>query len=269
MKKQILYCRCKADVFEPKRQEQIEKALREVQAKTYALDDLCALCALDKSKIKSLFNFEGDTMIVACNQRSVKSLLSFAGVENRTESMEYFNILESETEVFMERIADFCGVSAQGTEPESVGVKSDWPSWYPVLDYDRCVACGQCADFCLFGTYDRSGGHVAVVNPQACKNNCPACARICPEAAIIFPKYTEGGAISGTENINEEAEHERMRKDVDQILGSDIYKALEKRKAKRRRLISREAMSKAVEEREKALQKTDKRIFRFDPSGDE
>jgi NAD-dependent dihydropyrimidine dehydrogenase PreA subunit len=72
--------------------------------------------------------------------------------------------------------------------------------WYPVIDYDRCRACGDCFEFCLFGTYTRTGdGGIVVTNPDNCKTGCPACARACPTQAIVFPECddaTIAGAAS-------------------------------------------------------------------------
>ena len=67
----------------------------------------------------------------------------------------------------------------------------DWIPWFPVIDGTRCVNCGKCADFCMFGVYEKIDGHFRVVHPAACKTDCPACARICPANAIIFPKSKE------------------------------------------------------------------------------
>jgi NAD-dependent dihydropyrimidine dehydrogenase PreA subunit len=128
-----------------------------------------------------------------------------------------------------------------------------WPSWYPVIDYARCNNCGQCAEFCLFGVYEKSDGKVAVVNPKSCKNNCPACARICPQVAIVFPKYAQGGVIGGSESFDEVAEMQRLQQDTDTILGNDIYQALESRKMKRRLIIRGDAMERAIRERDEAL----------------
>lgn len=73
------------------------------------------------------------------------------------------------------------------------------PRWYPIIDYERCVQCGQCLNFCLFGVYSDADGEVVVANPDNCKPGCPACARVCPERAIIFPHYVDDPAIAGHE----------------------------------------------------------------------
>lgn len=69
--------------------------------------------------------------------------------------------------------------------------------WYPVLDKDACLDCGQCLEFCLFDVYTRDEARgVTVQRPDNCKDGCPACARVCPEGAIIFP-HCEIPVIAG------------------------------------------------------------------------
>jgi len=123
---------------------------------------------------------------------------------------------------------------------------SDWVPWFPVIDHVRCVNCRQCLNFCLFGVYATdSDGHVKVARPHNCKTNCPACARICPEVAIIFPKYADG-PISGAPIESEELDKARVKVDVKQILGGDVYAALAKRRGARRRLLDSQKMRRVL-----------------------
>jgi hypothetical protein len=70
--------------------------------------------------------------------------------------------------------------------------------WCPVIDYSRCVVCGQCHDFCLFGVYSTDDSNQPQVTaPDNCKPGCAACARICPEGAIMFPLYEGDEGIAG------------------------------------------------------------------------
>ena len=208
---------------------------------------------IEKEEAKNLFSSTDEILIIACYPRAVKLLLDFAGVETVTKPFTFLNFRDTDNEDLFNQIKSFARGELQSSSLRELESEPEWPSWFPMIDDSRCTSCGQCADFCLFGVYEKSEDKVRVVNPKGCKNNCPACARICPQTAIVFPKYQQGGAIAGSDSFNEMLEQERQRQDVDTILGSDIYIALQQRKAKRHAIIKAEAMKKALEERDKAL----------------
>jgi len=87
-------------------------------------------------------------------------------------------------------------VAEKPAAPEEVAAETP-TRWYPVIDYSRCVACGKCRDFCLFGVYAVEEGRIVAAEPDACKDGCPACARLCPQGAILFPHYAADPAIAG------------------------------------------------------------------------
>lgn len=248
----IIFCTCQGKEEKGKALDELRQSGNEI----IVLNDLCGLAVEKPAQLRELFKHHGKVVLIACHARAVENILRFAELE-----ADHFpqKIIDRKMENWQLEESEYFGK----TKPEGKPVEiqnlnhSDWPSWYPVLDTTRCTSCGQCADFCLFGVYKKGDGWIKVVNPQACKNNCPACARICPHIAIIFPKYQFGGAISGSEEINEEAEMERQRKDIANFLGSDIYKGLEQRKAKRQMIIKQDALQKALSERDKALRETE------------
>jgi len=250
MNKKVLYCNCGGEVVSKEIKESISGFLYNKKVDAIHLSDLCNLCATDKQTVKKIFSTSASTLVLACHPRAVKNLLEFAGVDGEFKNVTLLDLREKNVAQTLSQLELFVN-EEPSIQTEHVS-DPEWPSWYPVIDYDRCTSCGQCADFCLFGVYEKQDGKVIVVNPKGCKNNCPACARICPHTAIIFPKYKMGGAISGSDSIDEAAELQRQQQDLKSILGSDIYKALEQRKAKRQSIIREEAMKKALEERDNA-----------------
>lgn len=191
------------------------------------IDDLCSSSAEKDPLLGGNFS-----EIHACHARAVRSLFNSAGHK-----------LGDAVEVINHRTPKI--------QPSpNPSIQSD-PAWFPVIDYDRCTSCGQCHAFCLFGVYTKDeGGRVVVANPSSCKNNCPACARICPETAIIFPKVGES-PINGAEVTDEETQKANVKVNVDEILGDDVYAALNARKEKRRSLLNQKKIEKALEERRK------------------
>lgn len=92
--------------------------------------------------------------------------------------------------------------------------------WFPVVDYDRCVHCTQCLQYCLFGVYDTDDdGRLRVANPDNCKPGCPACSRICPRGAIMFPRCPDP-AIAGAEGaeLPPPADAETMKRHRDRYV---------------------------------------------------
>ncbi len=67
--------------------------------------------------------------------------------------------------------------------------------WYPTIDYEKCVNCGKCVDYCKLGTYEfeeKDGKKRSVVkNPNNCVVLCTGCDEICPARAIKHPSKKE------------------------------------------------------------------------------
>ena len=201
------------------------------------VSDLCRAAQDNDPVFKEISEAE-HPVIFACHPRAVKSLFVFAGWP-LPDSTEFVNLRNPTNQP-----------SATPTLPSSSS-----PAWFPVIDYDRCIHCGQCFQFCLFGVYEKDAqGRVVVAKPDSCKNNCPACARICPEAAIIFPKTGEE-PINGAD-VSDEAELKaNIKVNIDEILGDDVYAALNARKQKRRSLFNKKKLEQALAERKKCSEK--------------
>lgn len=265
IKKHVLFCHCGGENISPQMLKTVDVFLKDNKADATKISDLCGLAAnhiplTERSRSatpersrradpESLMKPGTDYLVIGCYRRTMDLL--FQQVSVKTDYQHINLCEEKEEKAVVDQISSFLnGESGNYTELKE---DSGWPSWYPVIDYQRCTACGQCADFCLFGVYEKSDSLVKVVHPRGCKNNCPACARICPSTAIIFPKYKNGGAIAGSDQIDEVAEHQRKLQDIETIMGDDIYAALAQRKAKRQSIIREEVLRKAHEERDNAL----------------
>ncbi|MFA6929820.1 MAG: 4Fe-4S binding protein [Lentisphaeria bacterium] len=147
--------------------------------------DLCRAAALEPETMAELAGFDYG---IACYPRALRALFA----RHQLTAPKILNLrVES-----AEKLAGQLGI---GSLPElsieelseSSGGTAGWVAWYPVIDYERCVNCGKCVDFCMFGVYFKDEYKVVVGTPENCKTNCPACARMCPAQAIIFPKIAE------------------------------------------------------------------------------
>ncbi|NLF93623.1 MAG: hypothetical protein GX564_07015 [Oligosphaeraceae bacterium] len=144
------------------------------------IPDLCYLAAKDPAALQ---RFE---VLLSCQVRAVRALAAAgSSAAVKCYDLQTVSVPQLLQELGLESPADVPEQTSYAALPQ------DWVPWFPVLDAERCVHCGKCADFCLFGVYTRENGKVKVVAPENCKTNCPACARMCPHNAIIFPKSPE------------------------------------------------------------------------------
>ncbi len=67
--------------------------------------------------------------------------------------------------------------------------------WGPTIDYEKCISCGKCVDYCKLGAYEFEGKEEkkapVTKNPNNCVVFCIGCEEICPVGAIKFPSKKE------------------------------------------------------------------------------
>jgi NAD-dependent dihydropyrimidine dehydrogenase PreA subunit len=63
--------------------------------------------------------------------------------------------------------------------------------WHPTVDYEKCVGCGKCVEYCKLGAYtleEKDGKKLPIVKyPDNCVVLCSGCDSICPVGAIRHP----------------------------------------------------------------------------------
>ncbi len=59
---------------------------------------------------------------------------------------------------------------------------------------ERCIGCGQCADVCPFGLFEKNDKKYVVSAPERCIE-CSACKRNCPVNAIIMNEVVGCGCL--------------------------------------------------------------------------
>ena len=196
--KKITICACSSRSFVDKNKvAQLATELRNNGNEVTIIADLCELVMKQSPEVKDI----AQTNIFACYPRAIQSQMNWLNLQ----AENIYDIRNYE-------VADLLSSFNSTAEKESQTIDADiinevsnlsdnngTDAWFPVLDKSKCTNCGKCHDFCLFGVYTIEDKEVKVVQPQNCKNNCPACARICPSSAIIFPKYEKSPINGGTE----------------------------------------------------------------------
>ncbi len=205
------------------------------------VDNLACRAASGRTALPPVL-FDGRSVgLVSERPRAVKALLRFAGVPMEGRDLRWARAVATDADR-----REFHGMKPLADE-------SEWIPWYPVVDADRCIRCGQCVRFCLFSVYrSLPDGLPEVVNPRNCKNLCPACARICPAAAIIFPRYTES-PFNGDEVPEGDIRILQQKEDLRRLLGDDPVAALRDRQRKSRPLIDEARLEEALAERARHL----------------
>ncbi|HZL10943.1 MAG TPA: hypothetical protein VFC65_13180 [Prolixibacteraceae bacterium] len=240
----ILFCQCGAEVISSDKSEQIRTMLESLDADLFQLDDFCGIVLNRKDFVRAIDQKYTRKVMIACYPRAIKNML--AQNDLQLSVLEVINFRElSVSEIESKLKIDFS--FAEG-EPTKSTVESglEVPAWYPVIDQPLCIDCGKCFKFCLFGVYSFAEKHLKVVNPLACKNNCPACGRNCPSSAIIFPRLKETGVLAGAEPGTEPQV---------KMMGTDnLISTLNQRSALRRNIFRAGLIEQAEQERNKALE---------------
>ena len=226
----IVICACASRSFISK--VQVAELVATLQQAGYNVTieaDLCETAETDPARMRELV---AGNIIMGCYTRALRALADRADcsaakninirgrrVEQILKELNLDDAMDHDEEWQARRDAALAEINAF-----TVKVATD--AWYPILDYERCVDCGKCHDFCLFGVYSIEDGKVKVAQPQNCKNNCPACSRVCPAEAVIFPKY-ERSPING----GSASEEGVIMLDMDTMYADALRARLEQRRA--------------------------------------
>ena len=246
----LLFCRCGAGVISKGKTDQLAESFQQMDVDVYELHDLCALAINEKDVLQTIGEKYERKLIVACYPRAVKNIFRQAGVD--FGEFEVLNFKELSTEQIRNKLEGEYQLQKGEARYQVQISKLDVPSWYPVIDESLCTLCGQCARFCLFGVYSYDKKSLTVVNPLACKNNCPACGRTCPSSAIMFPRLVENSTLAGAEP--------GMKKAADSKGKSSLFVTLNERNQTRKNIFRQGVVQLAEDERKKALAEFKKSI---------
>jgi len=249
MKKNVLiYCKCTAGIISEQKQNEIAGLMQQAETDVVELQDLCAFTVNETEKLAEINSKYEQKTIVACYPRAISNMFRQNKIE--MENYEVVNYREKSVAEIGEEIDK--QMKSENPVYEVAKNSLEVSAWYPVIEESRCIYCGKCARFCVFGVYKFSKKSLEVVEPLNCKNNCPACGRTCPTSAIIFPRLKENSVLSGAEPGAEE------KKTATQTQGG-LFVMLNERNNNRRNIFKQDMMQLAEEEKRKAIEELKKR----------
>ena len=59
-------------------------------------------------------------------------------------------------------------------------------NWYPIIDYEKCIRCGNCYNKCQKKVYESIDNSPIVVKAENCVEGCKGCSGFCPTDAISY-----------------------------------------------------------------------------------
>lgn len=240
----LIYCNCGAGIITDKKQNALAESFQQLKIDVFELHDLCAFSLNEKDFLNSLETSYHKVFIVACYPRAIENMF----VQNNISLTNYeiLNFRELSEENIVAKLQEETVKSTSPPKYEVLKSSMKVPAWYPVIDESLCTLCGQCARFCVFGVYKFNKKSLDVVNPLACKNNCPACGRTCPASAIIFPRLPENSVLSGAKPGAEEKPSPTPQK-------GGLFVMLNERNNMRKSIFKEGIIQQAEEEKLKAI----------------
>jgi NAD-dependent dihydropyrimidine dehydrogenase PreA subunit len=94
-----------------------------------------------------------------------------------------------------------------------MGIPREKIPWYPRVDPDKCIGCGECLETCpndVFVMNDETS-KVEVATPENCVVLCDKCAPFCSQEAISFPDKEATKTLLG-KLLQEVLKHQKENK---------------------------------------------------------